>query len=84
MDNVDPKGTGLSNLSIKRKQLSKGDHPPKKPKVPLEPVVGLMAEGVKTITLVKHRTGKGFMKAPSTNQEKPPILFCEDTKHALE
>ena len=63
---VDPKGTGSSNLSIKRKQSSKGDHPPKKPKVPLEPVVGLMTEGVKTVTSVKHGAGKGLMKAPST------------------
>ena len=67
---MDPKGTGSSNPSIKRKLLSKGDRPPKKPKAPLEPIVGLMAEGVKTITLVKHETGKGFMKALSTNQEK--------------
>ena len=48
---VNPKGTGLSNPSIKRKQPSKGDRPPKKPKAPLEPVVGLMAEGAKTVTL---------------------------------
>ena len=67
---VDPKGKGSSNPSIKRKLPSKEDRPPKKPKAPLEPIVGLMAEGVKTITLVKHETGKGFMKALSTNQEK--------------
>ena len=65
-NDVDPKGTGSSNPSIKRKQPSKGDRPPKKPKAPLEPVVGLMAEGAKTINPVKHRAGKGFMKAPST------------------
>ena len=64
--NVDPKGTGSNNSSIKRKQLSKRDRPPKKPKVPLELVVGLTAEGAKTVTLVKHGVGKGFMKAPST------------------
>ena len=64
---MDPKGTGSSNPSIKRKLPSKGDCPPKKPKVPLEPAVGLMAEGVKTITLMKHVAGKGFMKAPSTD-----------------
>ena len=63
---VDPKGTGLSNPSIKRKHPSKGDCPSKKPKVPLEPVVGLMAEGTKTVTPVKHRAVKGLMKAPST------------------
>ena len=38
--NMAPKGTGSSNPSTKRKQPSKGDRPPKKPKVPLEPVVG--------------------------------------------
>ena len=81
---MDPKGTGSSNSSIKRKLPSKGDRPPKKPKVPLELVVGLMAEGIKMSTLVKHRAGKGFMKAPSTNQEKPPVLLREDSKHAFE
>ena len=62
-----PKRTGSSNLSTKRKQLPKGDHPAKKPKIPLEPVVGLMAKGAKTVTPVKHRAGKDPMKAPSTN-----------------
>ena len=81
---VDPKGTGSSNSSIKRKLPSKGDRPPKKPKVPLEPVVGLMAEGVKMITPVKHGDGKGFMKAPSTDQEKLLVLLCKDSKHVLE
>ena len=55
-----------SNSSIKRKPLSKLDCPAKKPKVSLEPVIGLMAEGMKTVTPVKHRAGKGLMKAPST------------------
>ena len=65
---VAPKGTVLS---IKRKQQpSKGDHPHKQQKVPLEPVVGLMAEGTKTVTPAKHGSGKGLMKVPSTNQEK--------------
>ena len=81
---VAPKGTGSSNPFIKRKQPSKGNRPPKKPKVPLEPVVGLMAEGAKTVTLVKHGAGKGMMKAPSTSQEKPPVLLREDSKYALE
>ena len=81
---MDPKGMGSSNPSIKRKLLSKGDRPPKKPKVPLEPVVGLMAEGVKMATLVKHGVGKGFMKALSIDQEKPPILLREDSKHSFE
>ena len=54
-----------------------------KPKVSLEPVVGLMAEG-KTVTPVKHGADKGFMKAPSTILEKPPVFLLEDSKHALE
>ena len=81
---VDPKGTGSSNPSTKRKQPSKGDRPPKKPKVPLEPVVGLMAEGARTVTPVKHGAGKGLIKAPSASQEKPPVLLREDSKYALE
>ena len=61
------KGTGSSNPSTERKQLPKGDRLAKKPKVPLEPVVGLMAKAAKTVPKVKHRVGKGLMKAPSTN-----------------
>ena len=76
-----PKGTALS---IKRKPSFKSDRPHKQPKVSLEPVVGLMAEGVKTITPIKHGSGKGLMKAPSTNQEKPPPLLRDDSKFALE
>ena len=83
-NDVDPRGTSSSNSSIKRKQPSKGDRPPKKPKVLLEPVVGLMAEGAKTINPVKHRAGKGFMKALSTGQETPPVLLHEDSKYTLE
>ena len=75
--------TVASNPSIKRKPPPKGDHQAKKPKVSLEPVVGLMAEG-KTVTPVKHGAGKGLMKAPSTIQEKPFVLLREDSKHALE
>ena len=55
-----------SNSSIKRKPLSKLDYPAKKPKVSLEPVIGLTAEGMKTVTPAKHKAGKGLMKAPST------------------
>ena len=43
-----------------------------------------MVEGVKTITPVKHGSGKGLMKAPSTSQEKPPHLLRDDSKYALE
>lgn len=63
---VDPKGTSLSNQALKRKFLSKGDNPPKKPKVPLKPVVGLMARGAKMATPAKPGVGKGLMKGPSS------------------
>ena len=79
-----PKGTGSSNLSAKRKLPPKGDCLSKKPKVPLELIVGLMAEGAKTVTLAKHGAGKGLMKGPSTTKEKPPVLLREDSKYALE
>ena len=78
---VVPKGT---TPSIKMKSSSKSDRPFKQPKVSLEPIVGLMAEGVKTVTPVKHESGKGLMKALSTNQEKPPPLLRDDSKFALE
>ena len=76
-----PKGT---TPSIKRKSSSKSDRPHKQQKVSLEPVVGLMAKGAKTVTPVKHGSGKGLMKAPSTSQEKPPPLLRDDSKFALE
>ena len=71
------------NMSIKRKSTPKRDRQAKKPKVSLEPVVGLMAKG-KTATPVKHGAGKGFMKAPSNIPKKLPVLIREDSKHALE
>ena len=77
-------GMGPSIPSTKRKLLPKGDRPTKKVKVSLEPVVGLMIETAKTATPVKHEVGKSLMKGPLTNQEKPPILLREDSKHALE
>ena len=79
-----PKETGSSNPSTKRKLLEKQGRLPKKPKTILEPVVGLEAEGKKTITPTKHGAGNGLMKGPSTTQEKPPVLLCEDSKYALE
>ena len=74
--------TVASNPSVKRKPAPKGDCQAKKPRVSLEPVIGLMAES-KTVTLVKHGASKGLMKAPSTIPEKPPVLLCKDSKHAL-
>ena len=78
---VVPKGT---IPSIKRKPSSKSDRPHKQQNVSLKPIVGLMAEGAKTVTPVKHGSGKGLMKAPSTSQEKPPPLLYDDSKFTLE
>ena len=58
---VDPMGTGSSKSSTKRRPLSKGDRAPKKPKVSLKPVIGLMAEGAKTVTPAKHGADKGLI-----------------------
>ena len=44
----------------------------------------IMVEGMKMVTLMKHGAGKGLMKAPSIDQEKPPVLLREDSKYALE
>ena len=69
-----PTATMASNPSIKRKPLSKGDRQAKKPKISLEPVVGLMAEG-KTVTLVKYRASKGhegFVHHPREAARPPP------------
>ena len=52
-------------------------------KVSTEPVIGLMAEGRKTVTPAKPRGGKGLMVPPSGSQKKPPVLLREDTKYAL-
>ena len=79
-----PTRTGSSIPSAKRKPLPKGDRPAKKAKVPLEPVVRLMAKVAKMATPTKHGVGKGLMNGLTTNQEKPPVLLREDSKHVLE
>ena len=81
---VAPPVTGPSNPSVKRKTQPKGDRQAKKAKVSLEPIVGLMAEPPKTATPIKHGVGKGLMKGPLKDQERPPVLLREDSKHALE
>ena len=81
---VDPMGMGSSKLSTKRRLPSKGDHAPKKPKVSLEPVVGLMVEGAKTMTPAKHGAGKGLMIPSPGSQKKPLVLLRKDPKYALE
>ena len=50
----------------------------------MEPVVGLMAEGAKTITPAKHGSGKGLMHALPVSEEKPPPLLRDDSKFDLE
>ena len=75
---------GSSKPSTKRKLPEKQGCLPKKPKTVLEPIVGLEAEGRKTITPAKHGAQKGLIKSLSTTQEKPPVLVKEDSKYALE
>ena len=77
-------GMGLSKPSTKRRLPAKGNRAPKRPKVSLEPVVGLMVEGTKMATPSKHRAGKGLMIPPSGSQKKLPVLLREDPKYALE
>ena len=77
-------GTGSSRPSAKKKPLLKGDHAPKKQKVLKEPVIGLMAEGNKTVTPAKHGGGKGLMVPSPNSQKKSPVLLHEDPKYALE
>ena len=79
---TDLMGTSSSKSSVKKRLPSKGDRASKKPKVSLEPVVGLMAEGAKTVTPRKHGAGKGLMFAPPGSQKKPPVLLREDPKYA--
>ena len=76
-------GTGSSRPSTKKRPLVKGDRAPKKQKVSSEPVIGLMVEGNKTVTLAKHGGGKGLMVPPPGSQKKQPVLLREDPKYAL-
>ena len=77
-------GTGSSKPAAKKRPLLKGDRAPKKQKVSTKPVIGLMAEGNKTMTPAKHGGGKGLMVPPPDSQKKPPVLLREDPKYALE
>ena len=77
-------GTGSSKPSAKKRPLPKEDRAPKKQKVSMEPVIGLMAEGNKMVTPAKHGGGKGLMVPPPGSQKKPPVLLREDPKYALE
>ena len=75
-------GTSSSRPSAKR-PLLKGDRAPKKQRVSTEPIIGLMAEGNKTMTPTKHGGGKGLMVPPPGSQKKPPVLLREDPKYVL-
>ena len=75
-------GTCLSRPLAKR-PMPKVDRAPKKQKVSTEPVIGLMAEGKKTVTPAKPGAGKGLMVPPPGSQKKPPVLLREDPKYAL-
>ena len=75
-------GTGSSRPLAKR-PMPKVDRAPKKQKVFTEPVIGLMAEGKKTVTPAKPGAGKGLMVPPPGSQKKPPVLLREDPKYAL-
>ena len=81
---MDPIGTVSSKLSTKRRPPTKGDCAPKRPKVSLEPVVGLMVKGTKTVTPSKHGVGKGLMIPLPGSQKKPPVLLHENPKYVLE
>ena len=76
-------GTGSSRPLAKR-LMPRVDRAPKKQKVSTEPVIGLMAEGKKTVIPAKPGAGKGLMVAPPGSQKKPPVLLREDPKYALE
>ena len=75
-------GTGSSRPLAKR-PMPKVDCAPKKQKVSTEPVIGLMADGKKTMTPAKPGSGKGLMVPPPSSQKKPPVLLREDPKYAL-
>ena len=75
-------GTGSSRPLAKR-PMPKVDRTPKKQKVSTEPVIGLMAEGKKTVTPAKPGGGKGLMVPPPGSQKKLPVLLREDPKYAL-
>ena len=74
---------GSSRPSAKKRPLPKGDHASKKQKVSSELVIGLMAEGNKTVTPAKQGSGKGLMVPPPGSQKKPLVLLREDPKYAL-
>ena len=76
------RGTGSNRPSVKRPRLT-GDRAPKKQKVSMEPVIGLMVKGKKTVTPAKPGGGKGLMVPPLGSQKKPLVLLREDPKYAL-
>ena len=78
-------GLSSADPSSKRKQQEKTDrHPPKKPKIVPELVLGLKVEGKKTVTQLVHLKGKGLMTGSNPFIEKSPVLLREDSKYASE
>ena len=67
-------GTGSSKPLAKR-PLPKGDRAPKKQRVSTKPIIFLMAEGNKTVTLAKHGGGKGLMVPPQAVGRSRPSCF---------
>ena len=57
---------------------------PKKPKVTPESAIELKAETKKIATLLAQGRGKGLMMGHVPIIEKPPILFCEDSRYVFE
>ena len=69
------KGSSSAKPSSKRKQPKKPDRQPqKKPKVAPKPVLGLKAEGKKTVIKPVHGKGKGLMTGSIPFAEKRPPL----------
>ena len=64
-------GTGSSRPLAKR-PMPRVDRALKKQKVSTEPVIGLMAEGKKTVTPAKPGAGKGLMLLPRAARRNHP------------
>ena len=77
------KGTGPAILPPKRKPSKKTDHPPKKPKVMPDSIVGLKAEPKKMATPLSQGRGKGLTTGHVLVTKKQPLLLREDSQYAL-
>ena len=75
-------GTGSSRPLAKR-PMPKVNRAPKKQKVSMELVIGLLAEGKKTVTPAMAGGGQGVLVPLEGSQKIPPVLLREDPKYAL-